>query len=540
MRVPSIIIGLFFSVAACFAQVPLPADTLLKMIKQYPKPDTNRVLLLNQLAFANYYSNPLNSLKYAYEARNISDSLNFTKGEAEALRQVGLAFWGQGDMSTAINYFLTALRIAKANRHLQVEANLLTNIGTAYNGQGNPTEALKFLEQSLAIQRQLANINREAVVLNNMGDSYLALKDFEKAKYAYRRAANIGRISNYLLALATNIRNLGNVNEAEGLYDSAMVKYQEALTYATQAKDTRGIILGHKSMASVFMAKGNYGKAREYLTISLEAAQKSNLRAYVRDCYEAFVRLNELQGNQAEAFKYLKLYTTYKDSLQNLRILSDIAADRLRYETEQKQSEIELLKKEGELNATQIKYQNSQIAIISGSLLISVMLLIIAIVNYRKMRSRNMLLEQSQLKIEKQNKLLAEQGDEMNALNQQLKAQQLQVVEQRDELVGKNNEIELMNKKVLEVNQNLEKIVALRTQVLLDQNKRLTDYSYFNAHQLRSPVASILGLVNLLQHTSTPQDHLELIRNLEISAKRLDEAIRSINNSLQDGIHKDE
>lgn len=526
-----------FISACCWAQIPLSADTLMKMIKNYPLPDTNRVSILNQLAFANYYNDPVQSLHYGFEARSISDSLKFTKGEAEALRQVGLAFWAQGDMSTAINYFLTGLRIAKTNNHKQVEANILTNIGTAYTGQGNPSEGLVFLNQSLAMQRELKNITREAVVLNNMGDAYSSLKDYPKARAAYRAALNIGKQHKYFLALATNTRNLGNIDAKEELYDSAMIKYRAGLDYAKLAKDNRGVIQSYISMASVFTIQKKYALATEYLNNALQSARKVNLRAFVRDSYEALAKLNEAQGNQAKAFQYLKLYTLYKDSLQNQRVLSDIAADRLRYETEQKQAEIELLKRDGELQATEIRYQRTMFWIVAVGLGLSLGFLGIAIANYRKMRNQNILLVKSQAEIEKKNLQLSEQSDELATLNEELRAQQDQVIAQRDELIDKNIAIEAMNFQVHHVNQNLELMVIQRTKVLEDQNKRLTDYSFFNAHELRSPVASILGLVNLLQRCKSEAERVELLAHLDASAIKLDKAIRSINDHLQDGIH---
>src|SRR5260370_39451683 len=121
-------------------QVPvnLSSDSLLTLLKTHPSPDTSRVLLLNQLAFVNYYSNPLTTLKFGFEARRIADSLQYTKGEADAFRQIGLAFWAQADIPTAIKYFLTGLKIAEVNHHAQVAADITRNIVTAYNGLRHP------------------------------------------------------------------------------------------------------------------------------------------------------------------------------------------------------------------------------------------------------------------------------------------------------------------------------------------------------------------------------------------------------------------
>ena len=519
------------------AQAPLPADTLSLRLHRHPQRDTNRVLLLNQFAFTQYYSDPVKSLKAGFESRQLADSLKFTRGEADAFRQIGLAFWAQADMPTAINYYLTGLRIAQANKHKQVEADIIANIGTAYNGMGNPEEALKFLLQSIKLQQELKNEWREAAVINNIGDSYVALNDFTKARAAYQKGRDFAHRNNYKLGVTTNTRNIGNILEKEGKYDSAMAHYETALALSSEIDDSRGIVLTYKSMASVYLKRKQFNQAREFADRSLLASQKVKLRAFIRDSYELLTKISEAEGNKNQAYEYFKLFSLYKDSVQNLRAVSDIAAARIRFETDQKQTEIELLKKEGELKAAEIKYQQSYLWVVTVSLGLTVIFLIMAIVSYRNMRNQNGLLVQSQADVENKNRLLSHQGDELAALNEELRSQQDQVIAQRDELIEKNLSIEAMNLQVHDVNQNLEQLVFERTKVLEEQNKRLTDYSYFNAHELRSPVASILGLIDLLQRAQTDNERTELLTHLDSSAKRLDEAIKGINNSLQGGIH---
>src|SRR6185503_945812 len=122
---------ILFLLAVCLivsGQAPLPGDSLVKLLAGNPQRDTTRVLLLNQLAYSHYYNNPLQAFQEAFEARNIADSLNVTRGEADAFRQIGMSFWAQADMPTAINYFLIGLKIAETNKHKQVEADLLSNL----------------------------------------------------------------------------------------------------------------------------------------------------------------------------------------------------------------------------------------------------------------------------------------------------------------------------------------------------------------------------------------------------------------------------
>ncbi len=524
------------------AQVPLTADSLNRLLEVHQQRDTNRIWVLNQLAFANYYNSPISSLQHGFEAQKIADSLGYVKGEAEAFRQIGLAFWAQSDMLTAINYFLTGLRIAEQNGLKQTEADILSNIGTAYNGMNQPKEALNFLIRSRQLQQTLKNRWREASVMNNIGDAYLALNEFEKANEAYSFALNVSKREKYFLGVSTNLRNLGNVLEKRGRLDSALVNYKQCVELSGNLKDNRGIILSNRSLASVYIKQNKLSLAEEHASLALQVAIGANLRAFMRDLYELLARIKELQGDERSAFRYYKLFTAYKDSVQNLITVTEVAGKRLRFETEKKQTEIELLKKDAELKSSLLKSRNYLLVFSSLSLLLALSLLWMSFRNYKKIRYKNKQLSDKNGEISYQHKKLSELNDELVAVNEELRSQQEEVLLQRDELESKNTQIERMHDKVLEINENLESMVLERTTALQIQNKILRDYAFINAHKLRAPLASIMGIVALMQHSKSIEEQAELTNYLHQSAEELDRVVRSINDTIERGlsVHEDD
>jgi tetratricopeptide (TPR) repeat protein len=488
--------------AAKVAGQAASAQELQQQLATHQQRDTVRIKLLNQLAFANYYSNPLKSLQCAFEARNLADSVGYPAGEAEAYRQIGLAYWAQADMATAINYFLTGLRIAEHNRLRQVEADITANIGTAYNGLGDHQVALQYLNKSRAMQRALRNQWREAAVTNNLGDAYLALRQYDSAIAAYSFALNESRQENYVLGINTNLRNIGNVWEQRGNYDSAMHNYRTCLVLSTQSNDNRGRILSHQSIASVLYKTGKWAEAEKHALEALKAAQAGGLKAYIRDQYELLARISEARGLQTQAFDYFKKYVGYKDSVQNLSVLSEANAARFRFETDKRLTEIQLLKKESQIQAAQVALKNNQL-MLAG-------LLIIAALVFLAITIRN---------------------------NQRLKLQHRELEQKNSQIDAQRQELDRQRKQILEINNNLEEMVAHRTRLLEQQNHRLADYAHINAHKLRAPVATILGLIHLLQHTETSVAEMEeLIAHLRKSAEHLDEVVRSINATLEEGM----
>jgi PAS domain S-box-containing protein len=73
-----------------------------------------------------------------------------------------------------------------------------------------------------------------------------------------------------------------------------------------------------------------------------------------------------------------------------------------------------------------------------------------------------------------------------------------------------------------------------KEQQILRQNKQLIEVALITSHQLRRPVATILGLVELIDKSVFDQQNLEIIEHLETTATELDAVIRRINDQITD------
>jgi signal transduction histidine kinase len=88
------------------------------------------------------------------------------------------------------------------------------------------------------------------------------------------------------------------------------------------------------------------------------------------------------------------------------------------------------------------------------------------------------------------------------------------------------HERKLAQHKLREMNENLEHMVVERTAELTKRNAELDSFVYRVSHDLRAPIASILGLISVAeQDTSNVNQYLEYIRR---SALKQDEFIREI------------
>jgi signal transduction histidine kinase len=105
-------------------------------------------------------------------------------------------------------------------------------------------------------------------------------------------------------------------------------------------------------------------------------------------------------------------------------------------------------------------------------------------------------------------------------------------------LNASNEEIRAQAEEIKGINENLEVIVKDRTADLQRKNKALEDYAFINAHKLRGPVASILGLLNLLNRVELNEEAKVIRDHLAESTVKLDTIIGSITEVIEDAEKK--
>jgi len=109
------------------------------------------------------------------------------------------------------------------------------------------------------------------------------------------------------------------------------------------------------------------------------------------------------------------------------------------------------------------------------------------------------------------------------------------VKERTREIERKNLLIQEQTEEIKSMNENLEITVKERTCELERKNKALEEYAFITAHNLRAPVASVLGLINLMTKLEHDHEAREIIEHMQQSAEKLDTIVGSITRAIEKG-----
>ncbi len=123
--------------------------------------------------------------------------------------------------------------------------------------------------------------------------------------------------------------------------------------------------------------------------------------------------------------------------------------------------------------------------------------------------------------IESRNREILVQTDKLNDSQRKLKDAYETIEEQRNLLFVQNQNMSMelisKNKELVETNHELIK-----------HNNELRQFSYTVSHNLRGPVASLMGLLKLFQPENLSPDNAEIFHHIETSTQRLDNIIKDL------------
>jgi len=347
----------------------------------------NMVVLLDSYIFKGnayqYVSNYTLSLLNFDKARNILARIKDDSRLAECYFGIGRVYRRLGDFSTALSFFIKAGELYDKlddNKNLGI---LYNSIGLIYKKMGNLDKALENFKKFLNIAEMEKDAESIANAQDNIGTIYgLQGKSAESLELLKKSLAAYEKLG-VKKGISDSMDDLGEYYLRRDSLKMALDYYAKTIKIKEEIKEVYGIINPLINISQVYRKMRQYPAALTHLTRALAIAETTQARAFIPDIY---LQLSILYQEMKDYRKALDFYKKHKESTDllfndnNTRRINELNT---RFDTERKEKEISLLKKDREIQHLNLSHQKNMTRFL---ILVSVLALILAIVIYTRYR----------------------------------------------------------------------------------------------------------------------------------------------------------
>ncbi len=492
-----------------------PAQSLKLELQKIDDLNKKSNRLLNQ--------DPEEALVFAEKALKLSYKVNNARRISSSLRHVGDVYQYNGELNTALSYFYNALKISRVNDDKIGIKSSQNNLGSLYYTIGDYKNSLFYHFEALKMKKEMNDLLGIGISLNNIGMVHQKLKDYENALKYYTESQEIFNKLNKSSLLVSTINNIGSLYSELKNEPLAIKHFNASIKLSKKTKNLNGLAIAYKGLGQLYESEGKNYRAGLYYNRSLKLSQQikdknnisgnyfylsrleffkneyenslilldkshalaesSRTKERLMENFELYAKIFDKLGDYEKAYRYQNKYIDLKNYLFNEKLAKNLSNIQMEIEEEKKQQA--LARKDMEISENKAK----------TTFLFTIFILTLALVAlfYSMYKSKNRL-----------NAKLQDSNDE-------ILSQKIEIENQKESLVKNNLELEKaqqvikeQNDVLNEINAQLESIVKSRTKELKTTNseleialKELDSFIYKTSHDIRGPLARLMGLCNV-------------------------------------------
>jgi len=394
-----------------FSSISWAKDSITELEKKLPVVSGKEKLeVLNSLSEAYWGESPKKIIEYGQQALLSAEELTDETEKARALNSMGVGYKFISDYETALKYCLKALNIRENSGDKKGIAESLHEVGIIYDYLNNYGKALEYYKRSLKIREEIGDKKGIAASLNNIGIIYHLTEEYEKALEYYQKSLSIRKELEDEKGIASSLNNVGVIYSIMKDYDKALEYCSKALEMVENMGnkyETANIL---NNIGSFYMAMKLYEESLSYLERSSKIAKELDAKEILRENYEFHSDLYFAKNDYKKALEYYKLSAKEKDSILNEKSSKQVADMQIKYESEKKEKEIQLLKKDNEIERLAIEKKtvrrNYIIVVLFFCVIGCIVVILFIYSRYRLKQKANKELETANEKLETANKLI--------------------------------------------------------------------------------------------------------------------------------------
>jgi serine phosphatase RsbU (regulator of sigma subunit) len=340
----------------------------------------NDTVLLNRYnALCNQYENTYadSLLKYASIQLILAKNNNSVPHQIKAYTNLGVAYARLFKFNDALACYLRARDIVETT-HATGVSPLLGQIGYIYLRLNRKKECYRYFKLQEVTSLKEKNYKSYLSCIVNLSDYYNMLNELDSTVAVLNKGLIIARKFKFHeneVVILDNIANayysLAVERKDKSLFKQVQLYADSALTEHYRDSDSSAIFYIYGLLGALNMETGNYVKSENYYEQYISYSKRTQDIINLKIGIDEYSSLLALQGKYNKAYQYRLVYDSINRLYINEETNKHVEELNTKYETEKKEEQNVLLKKQNDLSAETIKQQAIITYFIVASLAVS-------------------------------------------------------------------------------------------------------------------------------------------------------------------------
>ena len=324
-----------------FSQGQQSIDSLVQIYNAGTYQEEEKLQLLYDLSFG--LNDPDTALRYSEELILNAQQLDSSSRLLSGYFNKGNALTRKGNLSDALESYFKGAEIAGKEKSDSNLGLISIAIADVYSIMGNHKNAVYYYQKGIAIHKKNDEPRELSTALNNLGDEYLLVSQPDSALIMFEQSGPVFKRLGFTEGIAMTIGNKGIAYAMLGKDELAKDEINHAINMFEKMEKYYPITIFLTYMSDLYLNQGDWEAALEYSEKSLELAEKYGLKDEISKANLQLSKLHEQSGDAEASLTYFKDHVSYKDSVNNISAVQQMANIRTDFEINQKQLEVDLL-----------------------------------------------------------------------------------------------------------------------------------------------------------------------------------------------------
>lgn len=349
---------------------------------------------------------------YPY-ARELYSSALDMKGDyivaedsAKIFSQIGHITHHIGNFEKAHAYQIKALKIYERLQDPFLISQYHVAVGLIFLEQKRFKEALQSYKTSLKLFQESGETNGISDCYAVIGEVYHELDSLDQALFYKKEAFQIDSLTNYKYGIAYGYYSLGLTYKKLQQINKAMQLHKKSYAIRQEIGDKEEIAKSLTAIGSLNVEFKNYILAKTQFEEALKIAKAIQAKPLIKDIYQQLSKVCYKRADYKNAYYFQQRYFLLRDSIINENSSQNIANLKSKYQVEQQNQQIALLKKEQEIG---LLHRN--LSIVAFFFLLS--FIVYRLRRFKKQSNYNKLLKAKNEEIKKQNLQLQNANEDL-------------------------------------------------------------------------------------------------------------------------------